>query len=257
MIYFLKIILINQKDRKIKLFLKKKYRGYKYMQNERYLDDIDICQRQKIYEKIISNYEGKINIANKQNNQKKAKIKELKEKINDYEKKNMEYKEKINEMFELKDNDKKVLISYQTPVRGRLVDMDFKFELDKFKRENALMSHMNQYQNKINGYLEKSQEKEKKINRAIKKGEIIYNLNNANLHSKSDFSVKNKTKYISRYNIPNKLTKTMINKKKLAFINDNKINNSDRIIKNNSLSFNSNKLINIRKEKSKKKRRKK
>ena len=85
----------------------------------------------------------------------------------------MEYKEKINEMFELKDNDKKVLISYQTPVRGRLVDMDFKFELDKFKRENALMSHMNQYQNKINGYLEKSQEKEKKINRAIKKAEKL------------------------------------------------------------------------------------
>ena len=164
---------IDQKDRKIKLFLKKKYRGYKYMQNERYLDDIDICQRQKIYEKIISNYEGKINIANKQNNQKKAKIKELKQQINDYEKKNMEYKEKINEMFELKDNDKKVLISYQTPVRGRLVDMDFKFELDKFKRENALMSHMNQYQNKINGYLEKSQEKEKKINRAIKKAEKL------------------------------------------------------------------------------------
>ena len=92
-----------------------------------------------------------------------------------------------------------------------------------------------------------------KINnkKTIKKGQIIYNLNNTNLHSKSDFSVKNKTKYISRYNIPNKLTKTMINKKKLAFINDNKINNSDRIIKNNSLSFNSNKLINISKEKEK------
>ena len=160
---------IAQKDKKIKIFLKKKNKGLKYMQNERYLDDIDIDKRQKIYEKISTNYEGKVNIASSKNSQKK--LKDLKQQINDYEKKNMEYKEKINEMFELKNNDKKDLIIYQTQVRGRLVDMDYKFEMDKFKRENALMSHMNQFQNKINGFLEKSQEREKKIKRTIKKVE--------------------------------------------------------------------------------------
>ena len=160
---------IDQKDKKIKIFLKKKNKGLKYMQNERYLDDIDIDKRQKIYEKISTNYEGKVNIASSKNSQKK--LKDLKQQISNYEKKNMEYKEKINEMFELKNNDKKDLIIYQTQVRGRLVDMDYKFEMDKFKRENALLSHLNQFQNKINGFLEKSQEREKKIKRTIKKVE--------------------------------------------------------------------------------------
>ena len=47
------------------------------------------------------------------------------------------------------------------------MDIEDKYEMERFKRENALMSHMNQFQKKINGYLEKNEEKEKKIKKVI------------------------------------------------------------------------------------------
>ena len=51
--------------------------------------------------------------------------------------------------------------------------MEEKFEMERFRRENALMSHMNQFQNKINGYLEKNEQKEKKIKKTMQNLEKI------------------------------------------------------------------------------------
>ena len=135
----------------------------------------------QLYDKILSNYELKINTVKKSNDKNshinKDKLEELRGQIKDYERKNEEYKKKINEMFDLKDSEdnkqlmeiKKLGPSNSTLGQKRLIDLEEKFEMERYRRENALMSHMNQVQNKINGFLEKNEEKEKKIKKAIEK----------------------------------------------------------------------------------------
>jgi hypothetical protein len=172
---------INKKEEQLKKFLKDKNDGIKYIENERYQDNQYKYERKQLYDKILSNYEMKINIVKKSNeknsNINKDKLEELKEQIKDYEKKNKEYKQKINEMFDLKDNEdnkqlmeiKKLGPSNSSLGQKKLIDLEEKFEMERFRRENALMNHMNQVQNKINGFLEKNEEKEKKIKKAIEK----------------------------------------------------------------------------------------
>jgi hypothetical protein len=172
---------INKKEEQLKKFLKDKNDGIKFIENERYQDNQYKYERKQLYDKILSNYEMKINIVKKSNdknsNINKDKLEELKEQIKDYEKKNKEYKQKINEMFDLKDNEdnkqlmeiKKLGPSNSSLGQKKLIDLEEKFEMERFRRENALMNHMNQVQNKINGFLEKNEEKEKKIKKAIEK----------------------------------------------------------------------------------------
>ena len=172
---------MNKKEEQLKKFLKDKNNEIKYIENERYQDNQYKNERKKLYDKIRSNYEEKLNIIKKSNdknsNINKDKLEELKEQIKDYEKKNKEYKQKINEMFDLKDNEdskqlmeiKKLSSSNSSLGQKKLRDLEEKFEMERFKRENALMNHMNQVQNKINGFLEKNEEKEKKIKKAIEK----------------------------------------------------------------------------------------
>ena len=166
---------IEEKDRKIKKFFKKKNENLKQKENERYQDHQDIYERQKLYEKMMSNYNKKVETAKKKNTQNMEKSEELKEKINDYERKNKEFKNKIAKIFDLKEmekgkenNLKYYVKSNPNSFRGRYIEMKEKFEMERFKRENALMSHINQFQKKINGYLEKREEKEKKIKNTIK-----------------------------------------------------------------------------------------
>jgi len=172
---------INKKEEQLKKFLKDKNDGIKYIENERYQDNQYKYERKQLYEKILSNYEQKINTVKKSNDKNshinKDKLEELKGQIKDYERKNEEYKQKINEMFDLKDNEdnkqlmeiKKLGPSNSSLGQKKLIDLEEKFEMERFRRENALMNHMNQVQNKINGFLEKNEEKEKKIKKAIEK----------------------------------------------------------------------------------------
>lgn len=174
---------INEKEKKIKKFLKEKNEDMKLIKNERYQDHQDIYERQKLYEKMLLNYDQKISVTKKKQSQSnnKDKMEDLKEQIKDYERKNKEYKQKITEMFDLKDNSeekkedtKKVNLSNNSNMgRRKLIDMEEKFEMERFRRENALMSHMNQFQNKINGYLEKNEQKEKKIKKTMQNLEKI------------------------------------------------------------------------------------
>ena len=53
----------------------------------------------------------------------------------------------------------------------KLINLEEKLELERFRRENALMTNMNLFQNKINNILEKKEEKEKKIKKAIQEAE--------------------------------------------------------------------------------------
>ena len=172
---------INKKEKQLKKFLKDKNDGIKYIENERYQDNQYKYERKQLYEKILSNYELKINTVKKSNDKNshinKDKLEELRGQIKDYERKNEEYKQKINEMFDLRDNEdnkqlmdiKKLDPSNSSLGQKKLIDLEEKFEMERFRRENALMNHMNQVQNKINGFLEKNEEKEKKIKKAIEK----------------------------------------------------------------------------------------
>ena len=172
---------INKKEKQLKKFLKDKNDGIKYIENERYQDNQYKYERKQLYEKILSNYELKINTVKKSNDKNshinKDKLEELRGQIKDYERKNEEYKQKINEMFDLRDNEdnkqlmdiKKLDPSNSSLGQKKLIDLEEKFEMERFRRENALMNHMNQVQSKINGFLEKNEEKEKKIKKAIEK----------------------------------------------------------------------------------------
>ena len=172
---------IKKKEKQLKKFLKDKNDGIKYIENERYQDNQYKYERKQLYEKILSNYELKINTVKKSNDKNshinKDKLEELRGQIKDYERKNEEYKQKINEMFDLRDNEdnkqlmdiKKLDPSNSSLGQKKLIDLEEKFEMERFRRENALMNHMNQVQSKINGFLEKNEEKEKKIKKAIEK----------------------------------------------------------------------------------------
>ncbi len=180
---------ISQKEKKINDFLKNKNDGIKLIENERYQDHQDVYERQKLYEKMLNNYDKKIYITKKQQQEQNKssktinneKMDELKEQIKDYEKKNIEYKQKISNLFDLREKqnpeEKKMMkerkFDPKNPDLGlrKLVDLEEKLEIERYRRENALMTHINQFQNKINNILEKKEEKEKKIKKAIQNAE--------------------------------------------------------------------------------------
>ena len=176
---------INEKEKKINNFLKNKNEGIKLVENERYQDYQDVYERQKLFEKMLSNYDKKVYLTKKQQQElykinktiNIEKMDGLKEQIKDYEKKNKEFKKKISDIFDLKDIEgikiKEKKFDPNNPDLGlrKLVDLEEKLEIEKFRREKALMTHINQFQNKINNILEKKEEKEKKIKKAIEKAE--------------------------------------------------------------------------------------
>ena len=141
---------------------------------------MDIYKRQQIYEKMLSNYDKKIYTTKKQQQEQTRsktlnpeKISELNEQIKDYERKNKAYKRKIENIFDLKEKqemeDKKVMsekkFNIHRPDLGirKLADLEKKLELERFRRENALINNVNNIQDKINKILVKKEEKEKNI----------------------------------------------------------------------------------------------
>ena len=56
-------------------------------------------------------------------------------------------------------------------MKKKLYDLEEKLEIEKFRRENALMTNMNKYQDKINTYIVKNEEREKKRQKALLKAE--------------------------------------------------------------------------------------
>ena len=171
---------INRKQKKLSNFLKERDEGIKLIENERYHDQMDIYKRQQIYEKMLSNYDKKIYTTKKQQQEQTRsktlnpeKISELNEQIKDYERKNKAYKRKIENIFDLKEKqeieDKKIIsekkFNIHRPDLGirKLADLEKKLELERFRRENALINNVNKFQNKINEILVKKEEKEKNI----------------------------------------------------------------------------------------------
>lgn len=190
---------LDEKEQKINKFIKVRNRGIKQLEKDRYEDNQDIHERQKLYEKMLFNYDQKIYLSkqqqlekNKNSNLNKIsietskKMEELDRQIKDYERKNDEYKQKITNLFDLKEKeemDKKIKeridnkeknkessMKKQTSfhmIKKKLDDYEEKFEIEKYRRENALMVSMTKFQNKINSYLERNEKKEKKIKETI------------------------------------------------------------------------------------------
>ena len=192
---------IELKDKYMDKFLKIKNKGKKMMDNERYQDQQDIKERKKIYEKMSADFDQKLYLCKKQLDEKnnidiskdkeslkksKNKIIELNEQIKEYEKKNLEYQQKITDLFELKDSkemNKKIIergdrerekidnkkdeMPKAILLKKKLNDMEEKLEIEKYKRERALMNNMNFFQNKINKFLEENEKKENNIKKAM------------------------------------------------------------------------------------------
>ena len=212
---------INKRQKKISNFLKSRDEGIKYMENERYQDKMDIFQRQLLYQKMLSNYDKKIYTTNKQQQEQirsktlnSDKILELNEKIKDYERKNKAYKRKIETIFDLKEKqeieEKKVKekkFNIHKPDLGvrKLADLEQKLELERFRRENALINNVNLFQNKINNILEKKEQKEQKIMKQIeteeKKREEKLILNNMKYENVRNNVKKNQTKLEEKRNL--------------------------------------------------------
>ena len=193
---------IEQKDKNIENFLKIKNKGKKIIDNERYQDQQVIIERKKIYEKMSADFDQKLYLLKKQKEEKnnmdlstdkaaqkknKNKIKELKEQIKEYENKNLKYQQKITDLFELKDskemnlkikervdrkkekteNKKEEKIPNSLRMKKKLDDMEEKLEIEKYKREKALMNNMNNFQEKINKYLADNEKKENHFKKAM------------------------------------------------------------------------------------------
>ena len=196
----------KENEKIIKRFNKLKKQEIKQIENDRYKDNINIHERQKLLQKYFSQNEMDNNIKkiNKNNNsldaskdnsdgknkkiikeKSKSKMEELKQKIKDYEKKSEEYKKKIENMFDLKgeeeiknlikknkisENNSKKLKSTDL-IKQKMNKMEERFEIEKYRRETAIMKSMDTFQKKINRFLLYKEDKEEKIKNTMLKNE--------------------------------------------------------------------------------------
>ena len=199
----------EETDKQLKKFNNIKNKKLKIIENDRYKDNQNIYERQKLIQKFFSQNEIEMNQANNlydlnidsnylsasygniktnpnvnkkplKKDKSESKIDSLKKQIKDYEKKNEEFRQKIVNMFELKDKKeiKKLISKNKKPednseklkstdfITKKLNKMEDKFEVEKYRREMALINNMDNYQNKINKLLLYREEKEEKIKNA-------------------------------------------------------------------------------------------
>ena len=199
----------EETDKQLKKFNNIKNKKLKIIENDRYKDNQNIYERQKLIQKFFSQNEIEMNQANNlydlnidsnylsasygniktnpnvnkkplKKDKSESKIDSLKKQIKDYEKKNEEFRQKIVNMFELKDKTeiKKLISKNKKPednseklkstdfITKKLNKIEDKFEVEKYRREMALINNMDNYQNKINKLLLYREEKEEKIKNA-------------------------------------------------------------------------------------------
>ena len=199
----------EETDKQLKKFNNIKNKKLKIIENDRYKDNQNIYERQKLIQKFFSQNEIEMNQANNlydlnidsnylsasygniktnpnvnkkplKKDKSESKIDSLKKQIKDYEKKNEEFRQKIVNMFELKDKTeiKKLISKNKKPednseklkstdfITKKLNKMEDKLEVEKYRREMALINNMDNYQNKINKLLLYREEKEEKIKNA-------------------------------------------------------------------------------------------
>ena len=197
----------KENDNNLKKFNRLKKKEMKIMENDRYKDSQNIYERQKLIQKYFSQNdlennaktlnksynslnksEGK-NIDNVDNNKNllkeksKSRMETLKKQIQDYEKKSEEYKQKIANMFELKDEKeiKQLIKRKNYPkskdikstdlIKQKMNRLGERFEIEKYRRETAIMKSMDNFQNKINRFMLYNEKKEERFKKAMLKNE--------------------------------------------------------------------------------------
>ena len=162
----------------------------KIIENDRYKDNQNIYERQKLIQKYfpqndMENNQNNLNKSqkslnksagkneeNSEENKKnllkeksKSKMDALKKQIEDYEKKSEEYKQKIANMFELKDKEEiKQLIEKKYPdkskklksteiIKQKMNRLGDRFEIEKYRRETAIIKSMDNFQSKLINFL--------------------------------------------------------------------------------------------------------
>ena len=197
----------KENDNNLKKFNRLKKKEMKIMENDRYKDSQNIYERQKLIQKYFSQNDlennaktlnksynslnkSDKNIDNADNNNKnllkeksKSRMETLKKQIQDYEKKSEEYKQKIANMFELKDEKeiKQLIKKKNYPkskdikstdlIKQKMNRLGERFEIEKYRRETAIMKSMDNFQNKINRFMLDNEKKEERFKKAMLKNE--------------------------------------------------------------------------------------
>ena len=175
---------LKKKDERLKSLMKIKQNGIEHMKNERYQEQQDKVERQKLYEQVQNNYQKKLyyeenkndNIQLKSRNKSQNKKINIEDMIKEYENQNDRLKQKISDMFDLnnkkglynKKKEKSTIVDEQNVdcsyiIQKKYNDLEEKFENEKFRREQALLKSMNNFQKKIDNLMAKSEEKNKQI----------------------------------------------------------------------------------------------
>ena len=195
-------------EKNMKKFNKLKKKEMKNIENDRYKDNQNIYERQKLIQKYFSqnDIEKNQNNLNKSNNslnksagknaenadtnnknmlkeKSKSRMETLKKQIQDYEKKSEEYKQKIASMFDLKDKEEiKQLIEKKYPdkskklkstelMKQRMNRLGERLEIEKYRRETAIIKSMDNFQNKINKMMLYNENKEQRFKKAMQKNQ--------------------------------------------------------------------------------------
>ena len=202
----------EKNEKNMKKFNKLKNKEIKLIENDRYKDNQNIYERQKLIQKYFSQNDlennsknmnqsynnlnkspGKNNENPENNKDKKnllkdksqSKMETLKKQIQDYEKKSEEYKQKIANMFELKDEneikelikktnlpeDKSKKLKSTELMKQKMNRLGERFEIEKYRRENAIIKSMDNFQNKINRIMLYNENKEERRKKAMLKQE--------------------------------------------------------------------------------------
>jgi hypothetical protein len=202
---------LNNKEKRYQNLQDIRNKGKESMKEGFSKDYNNVYKRKNLYNELMDSYEQKIylkekqkkenfeeRIKNEKDEKKKQilekKMNDLKKKIEYYEKKEVENKEKINKIFKLddkgqsqqeqqteekngnKNNNKKKeeeLPESQRIIQQRLDELEGKFEMEKYRREMALLRSMDRQQNKINHYIELNEKRQEKIKNALIKSKQL------------------------------------------------------------------------------------
>ena len=157
-------------------------------------DHKDVYERKILCDEMVSNYENKLYfkkkqrekdydtlIANEKDEKKRKKLlfkkHHLERQIEDYEKKEKQNLKKINDLFELEKNEKKTAspkknednLTSRELIQKRYDDLEEKLQIEKYRRETALLRSIDRRQNKLNLLIEQNEEKEEKTKKALQK----------------------------------------------------------------------------------------
>ena len=185
---------LEQKQKRIEDFKNTKKNNIGLIISARSKDHNDVYQRKLLCNEMLTSHENKLYfkkkqrernydtlIANEKDEERRKKLLfkkyELERQIEDYEKKEKNNLKKINDLFELEKNENKITSPQETEenktskelMQKKFDTLEEKFQIEKYRRETALLRSIDRRQNKINLLIEQNEEKEEKTKKALQK----------------------------------------------------------------------------------------